>query len=234
MATAPDEITSLAVLWTVPPGFPEEIVGEQIVAIAAVYAGPADEGERALQPLRELATPLLDLSVQAPYTAVQSSFDPFYPKGRLYYWKSLYLNPLTEESIQDLVRLAESRPSPMSDIVMFYLGGAVGRVAASDTAFGNRSAPILASYESSWIDPADNERNLTWARDAWQSMHRHSPGGLYLNFPGFGEEKEDLVRSAYGANYDRLAELKAQYDPTNLFHMNQNIKPKVMETQTAS
>jgi FAD/FMN-containing dehydrogenase len=101
----------------------------------------------------------------------------------------------------------------------------MSRVGAGDTAFGRRDAPFLLSFDTTWTDPADSERCIAWTRQAWADMQRFSGGGLYLNFAGFGEEKEALVRSGYGANYDRLAALKAKYDPGNLFRMNQNIKP---------
>lgn len=226
MESAPDEISSVALFWGIPPGFPEELVDTPVVITAAVYAGSVDEGEKAMQPLRELATPLLDLSTPEPYTAVQSAFDPFFPKGGLYYWKSIYVDQLNDDVINELHRRAAARPSPRTAITLWSQRGAVSRVAATDTAFGSRAAPYLASFESSWSDRSENDANIAWSRDAWSAMHQHSSGGLYLNFPGFGEEKEDLLRAAYGANYDRLAAIKAKYDPENLFHMNLNIKPQ--------
>jgi FAD/FMN-containing dehydrogenase len=223
MAAAPEEISSIAIFWNVPGGFPEEVEGKPVLILAAVYAGPADEGERMLQPLRELATPILDLSGQLPYLAVQTAFDPFFPKGLLMYWKSLYVDRLSEALIDDLCRLAAARPSPRTLFALWHHGGAMRRVPAEATAFGRRDAPYLVSLDSSWVDPEETERNITWTREAWTALHRYSSGGVYLNFPGFGEEKEELLRAAYGANYERLTELKAQYDPTNLFRMNFNI-----------
>jgi hypothetical protein len=161
-----------------------------------------------------------------PYTALQGAFDPFFPKGWLYYWKSHYLNELNGTTIESLVRHASERPTPMSLLALWHLGGgAASRVPEEATAFGSREAPYLLSFDTTWTDPADTERCIAWTRSAWSDMRRFGPGGLYLNFAGFGEEKEALVRAGYGANYDRLAEIKATYDPTNLFRMNQNIKP---------
>lgn len=228
MATAPEEITSVVIFWSIPsnpPAFPEELHGLPVVILAAFYAGPAEDGERAMQPLRELGTPVIDLSGPQPYTAVQSGFDPFFSKGNLAYWKSLYVDHLGDELIQELCWLAAERPSPLSPIDIWHHGGAMSCVGAEETAFGSRSAPFMLSFDTTWTDPADTERNIAWTRDAWAQMHRYSSGGLYLNFPGFGEEKEDLVRAAYGQNYQRLAALKTKYDPANLFRMNQNIKP---------
>jgi FAD/FMN-containing dehydrogenase len=227
-ASAPDEIGFNALFWGIPAveAFPAELHGRAVLILVSVYAGNADEGARVLQPLRELASSLLDLSGTMPYATLQSAFDPFFPQGWLYYWKSLYLNDLDGLTIDAIVRHATDRPTPMSLIALWHLGGgAASRVPAEATAFGRRSAPYLLSFDTTWTDPADTERCISWTRKAWSDTQRFSDGGLYLNFAGFGEEKEALARAGYGANYDRLAVLKAQYDPTNLFHMNQNIKP---------
>jgi FAD/FMN-containing dehydrogenase len=226
IATTPDEFTPLAVFWSVPEGFPPDIVGRPIVVLAGVYAGPVEEGERIAQPLRELATPLLDMSGPMPFAAIQSAFDPFFPKGLLQYWKSTYVDALSDDLIDALCRLSATRPSPKTTMDIWPQGGAVGRVPAEATAFGPRP-PFMVAFESTWIDPADNEANIAWARDAWASMQRFAARGVYLNFPGFGEEKEALTRAAYGANYPRLQALKSRYDPTNLFRTNLNIPPSV-------
>ena len=227
MATAPEEISSLVVLWSVPDvdAFPAELRKRPVAIVAAVYAGPADEGARAVQPLRELATPLLDLSGQVPFTGVQTSFDPLFPKGRFYYWKSTYVHDFSDACIDAVLDGAAKRPHHMSDIPIWHLGGAMSRVAADATAYGRRDAPFLVTAEANWIDPADNDRHLQWARGLLASMKPFSRGGLYLNFPGFGEEKEAMLREAYGANYERLVALKTIYDPGNLFRMNLNIPP---------
>lgn len=228
MESAPDDVTSSALFWSVPANehFPADLHGRTIVVIAAVHAGDLAEGEQLLSPLRNLAEPLLDLSGQLPYTELQSSFDPFFPKGWLYYWKSLYLNDLSAESMEEIIQLARTRPSKDALIALWHLkGGAASRVEASATAFGRRDRPYLLSLDTTWTDHADTDRCIAWTRNAWDGMQRFGPGGLYLNFAGFGEEKEALVRSAYGDNYDRLVELKTKYDPHNLFRMNQNIRP---------
>ncbi|MGH2617351.1 MAG: FAD-binding oxidoreductase [Thermomicrobiales bacterium] len=227
MLSAPDEISSHAIFWSVPAVemFPAELHGRPIVIPAAVYSGLAEEGEAALRPLRELAEPLLDLSGAMPYATLQTGFDWAFPKGLLYYWKSLYLNGLDDAEITEVIDLAATRPSPLSLVALWHHGGAMARVGDSETAFGSRAAPYLVSFDTTWTDPADTERAIAWTRDAWSAMHRFSDGGLYLNFPGFGEEKDALVRAGYGANYDRLAALKAKYDPGNLFRMNLNIPP---------
>jgi len=229
--SAPDEVSSSALFWGIPAAeaFPADIHGKAVVIIAAMYAGDPAEGEPMLQPLRELAEPVLDLSGQMPYAVMQSAFDPFFPKGWLYYWKSRYLDRLDAETIQAITHYASTRPSPMSLLALWHVGGgAASRVPADATAFGRRDAPYLVSFDTTWIDPADTDQNIAWTRAAWADMERYGPGSLYLNFAGFGEEKEALVRAGYGANYDRLATIKATWDPGNLFHMNQNIKPAAL------
>lgn len=178
-----------------------------------------------MQSLRSLATPVVDLSALMPYTAVQGAFDPFFPKGWFYYWKSLYLRRLDDETLDAVVRFAQDRPTTTSLMALWHQGGQMERVGATETAFGRRDAPALLSFDTTWSDSADTERCIQWTRAAWNAAQRYSTGGLYLNFAGFGEEREALVRAGYGENYHRLAALKARYDPSNLFRMNQNIQP---------
>jgi FAD/FMN-containing dehydrogenase len=228
-ASAPDELGFNALFWSVPAveGFPPELHGRAVLILVSVYAGDADEGERVLQPLRELATPLLDLSGTMPYATLQGAFDPFFPKGWLYYWKSRYLDRLDAETIAVIIGYAADRPSAETLIALWHLeGGAASRVGATTTAFGSRDASYLLSFDTTWTDPADSERTIAWTRSAWADMRRFGSGGVYLNFAGFGEEKEALVRAGYGANYERLVDLKTRYDPGNLFRMNQNIRPR--------
>ena len=230
MATAPDEVSSTGLIWSMPalPFVPAEQHGRPIVGLLAVYAGPAEEGERVLQPLRTLSTPLLDLSNTMPYTVLQTAFDPFFPYGGLRcYWKSLYLDGFGDDVIDAIVERAAGRPSPEAIVALWHLGGAMNRGGAEDTAFGGRSATFMLSLDTSWTDPAADEANIVWTRRFWSEMHAYSSGGLYLNFGGFGEEKDELVRAAFGPNYDRLVELKNKYDPSNFFRMNQNIRPTV-------
>lgn len=227
MATMPDEVASLFLMWNVPDAepFPPEIRRKPVVIPATVYSGPAEDGEGLLQPIREWATPLIDLSGPMRYTDLQAAFDPFFPVGRFYYWKSTYLDDLSDDAIDVLIERARVRPSPMSAVTFWQLGGAISRVGDDETAFGRRSAPYLFTAESTWDDPSRNEQNITWSRQSLEAVRRFSRGGLYLNFPGFNEEKEAQLRDAYGPNYDRLVRIKTKYDPGNLFRMNLNIPP---------
>ena len=224
IADLPDALTPIALFWSVPEGFPPEIVGTPIVVTAAVHAGPVDAGEKAVKPMRSFAKPVLDMSAPMPFTAVQAAFDPFFPKGLLQYWKSTYLNELSDDLLDALCDLAAKRPSPKTTMDVWPMAGAAARVPAADTAFGPRR-PYMVAFESTWTDPRTNEANIAWARNAHASMNRFSSAGIYLNFPGFADDKGDAARAAYGDNFDRLARLKATYDPGNLFRMNFNIPP---------
>jgi FAD/FMN-containing dehydrogenase len=227
MATAPEELSSLAICWSVPPvePFPPEIHGTPVVVVAAAHCGPAEEGERVVQPLRELAQPVVDASGPWPWLGLQSGFDAIFPQGELRYWKSRSVTELSDEVIGDIIELAGRRPAPLSDIVIWHHGGAMSRVAEDETAYGGRDTPFLVTAEASWTDPAQNEEAIAWAREVFDAMERYSTGAVYLNFPGLGEEEDSLARAGYGANYDRLTALKAKYDPENLFRMNINIPP---------
>lgn len=229
MAEAPEDISSQCLIWSIPahPNFPEELHGTPVVITAAVHSGALEDGERLIQPLRDLGEPVLDLSGPIPYTGVQTAFDPLFVKGeRQNYWKSLYLDTLDDDAIGRIVARALDRPNPWALIALWHLGGAMNRVDPAETALGERRAPYLYSLDTSWTDPADNESAIAWTREAWAEMKPFSRGGTYLNFLGQGEEGETLLRASYGsANYDRLVELKTKYDPTNLFRLNQNILP---------
>jgi len=227
MASAPDELSSVALCWSVPPHepFPPEHHGKAVLVFAGAYAGPVEHGEPIVQPLRELGQPVIDLSGPWPWLGLQSGFDALFPKGGLYYWKSRALAELSGSAIDDIADFAARRPTPLTDITVWHHGGAMSRVGETDTAYGGRDAAFLVTGEVSWDDPAQTDDAIAWGREFWDAMERHSTGGLYLNFAGLGEEKEALVKAGYGGNYERLVALKAQYDPTNLFRMNLNITP---------
>ena len=227
MDAAPEELSTVAIFWSVPPGepFPPEHHGKAVLIVAGAYAGSLEDGEPIVQPLRELARPLIDLSGPWPWVGLQSGFDALFPKGALYYWKARSLADLPEGVIDEVADFAARRPTPLTDIVVWHHGGAMSRVGDTETAYAGRDALFHVNGEVSWTDPAQSDEAIAWGREFWDAMGRHSTGGVYLNFPGLGEEKEALVRAGYGANYERLAELKAKYDPTNLFRMNLNITP---------
>jgi FAD/FMN-containing dehydrogenase len=224
-STSPDEITTRAVFWSMPadPHLPEAVHDQQVLILGAVHTGSPEEGARALQPIREFGTPLADLSEQMPFRVFQAAFDPFFPRGQVSsYWKSSYMNELSDDAIDFIAKVATSRPSPLTLVHVPLLGGAMGRVAATDTAFGDRSAPYMLSVDGNWTE-GDDDRNVAWVRDVMREAERFTTGGTYLNFDGHDEESGDLVEAAYGANFAKLRELKRKYDPNNLFRLNNNI-----------
>jgi hypothetical protein len=227
MDSAPEELSSIAMCWNVPPHepFPAEHQGKEVFIVAGAYAGSLEDGEPVIQPLRELGRPLIDMSGPWPWLGLQSGFDGLFPKGGFYYWKSRAVAELGGAAIDEIADWGTRRPTPSTDIVVWHNGGAMSRVGETDTAYGGRDARFLVTGEATWTDPGKSDEAIAWGRDFWAAMGQHSTGGLYLNFPGLGEEKEELVRAGYGVNYDRLVELKTKYDPENLFRMNLNIAP---------
>jgi FAD/FMN-containing dehydrogenase len=227
--TAPDEVSIIAFCGMIPPGaeaYPPETHGTPFVAFAGCYAGAPEEGERVLRPLREFATPVLDASGRAPYVDFQKIFDEDYPAHELrYYWKSAFLSGLTDDAIERIAACARRQPSPLSTIDIWHLGGAIRRVSEDAMAFSDRQSPFMVTAEANWVDAADDQANIAWARELVQVMQPFSSGGLYLNFPGFLEDGERSMRAAFGSKFERLAALKQKYDPTNLFRLNQNIQP---------
>jgi FAD/FMN-containing dehydrogenase len=220
-------ISTLAVLGHVPPvdDFAAALHERPFVAILAVHAGDAATGMAALQPLRELAVPLADFSGPTAFVDVQRVFDAEYPVGRRYYWKSARLDRLSDRTIDGLVDALERAPSLHSTIDLWLNGGAMGTVPADATAFGSRDARYLLSPEANWDDDGSDGPNVAWARSVLDAAGEDRGSGSYLNFPGFLEEGDALVRSSFGSTYDRLARLKREYDPGNVFRRNQNVPP---------
>jgi FAD/FMN-containing dehydrogenase len=229
LADKNDKVGSLVEFSTAAEGddFPQEYWGKRVFTIAAVYAGDADEGEKLLQPLREQGELATDFSGQIEYCELQKLFDTLMPAGDYRcYWKSHYLNGLSDDVIDMIIEGNTSSPSPNTLSSIWNFGGATADVAADATAFGDRSMPYMFSIDSVWSDPTDDDANLDWTRNFWQRMRTHSQQGrMYLNFPGQGEEGEKLLEDTFGANYSRLREIKRKFDPDNRFRFNQNLKP---------
>lgn len=219
MAGAPDDFSPIAVVTHVPEleFIPAEHHGQPCVAIAGPYVGGIATGEREVAPLRKLGTPIADLSGPLPWVEVQRFFDEDYPAGGRYYWKSINLAGLREDAVERLLELNDAAPSAASTLDVWFLGGAMGRVASDATAFGSRAHPILVGVEANWRSPADDDTNIAWARRAIDALRPFSLGGLYLNFPGLHEEGDQMLRESYGPNYARLAGLKQTWDPGGLF-----------------
>jgi hypothetical protein len=215
--TSPRAVGVIAVLWTFPASepYPEEIWNQQFVAIAGPYIGDADEGERILQPLREFGTSMFDISGRMPFGEVQRLFDEEYPQGRRYYWRSTYLEDLSDGSVDTLVELGTRRPSPLTSLDVWIGGGAVGDIGLDDTPIAHRQAPYMVGIESNWEGSENDSANIGWAREAQSLLTPFSTGGSYLNFEDLNDQSR--VAAAYGANFERLQEIKRRYDPENLF-----------------
>ena len=226
VADAPDEVGIMANLRLAPPVpvVPEALHGQPIVALVVCYAGPVEEGREVLRPLREFKSPAVDAVGPKPYVAHQAMFDAAYPHGRHYYWKAWKLPPFTDAAIDVIVDCASSITSALSAIPIFTLGGAVSRVDDHATAFTGRSAAHDVNFVASWLpDDPDAAHHKAWARSCWEAL-RPFGHGVYVNF--MADEPLSHVKVAYGdGKYARLAELKAKYDPANVFRSNQNITP---------
>ena len=216
-AAAPEEFTSRVGLRTAPDGRP-------VVALASCYCGDLGEGERVLRPLREFGSPLVDDMKPMPYTSLQGMFGPAFPWGNRNYWKSSFLRALPDAAVDAVVEQTDRAKSPLSSVALEYYGGAAGRVAADATAFPHREAIYHLLILGQWRDATEDPAHIGWARDGWEAVHPWSSGAAYMNALG-DDAGVQAVRDAYGANYPRLAALKAKFDPNNLFRLNQNITP---------
>ena len=227
-ADAPDEVTAEALSITMPadPSLPEEVHDRQCLVVGAVYAGDHAEGMDVLQPLRELATPLADISQPMPFTVVQSAFDGFFPRGQIRaYWKAAYVATLDDEVIEIVARASAERPSPLTFVDTYAMGGAIARVGAEETAFAERSAPFMVTVHGNWTDAGDDDANIAWVRGVWKDIDALGVGSTYLNFSGADDAEPARAAVGFGPNLERLARIKAQYDPENVFHRNNNIVP---------
>ncbi|MBN9508514.1 MAG: FAD-binding oxidoreductase [Alphaproteobacteria bacterium] len=212
--TAPDALSTDAALVTLPSGAPA-------VSFSVCYCGPPEEGEAVLQPLRRFGTPLEDRIGPRSYLEVQSAGDAVFPRGRRYFWKAQFLRELTGPAIEAMLGAYVGAPSSRALAVLQQVGGAVARVAPDATAYAHRDAAYDCFAIAIWDDPAEDAANLRWARDFWTALAPFATGGVYAN--NLGEEGAARVRAAYGLNFPRLAALKRQFDPANVFCRNQNI-----------
>jgi FAD/FMN-containing dehydrogenase len=227
VANAPDELSTAGFIWSLPAvdELPEQLRGRPYVGVVGMWAGDPAEGERLTRGVRELATPLLDMSGRVEYLDFQRSLDAFFPGGLRYYWKALYLDGFSNAAIDTTVEWSNRRPSNDTLVIIRHGGGAIARVGAEETAFGDRNSEWMLSIDSTWHDPADDAANIAYTRSFWDAAVPFSQGKTYFNFPGLLEDGDAAVRSSYGANHDRLAQIKAAYDPQNVFRLNQNIRP---------
>ena len=199
-----------------------------VLVVAAVYSGEPEVGMKVMQPLRELATPLADISDVMPYTAVQSAFDGFFPRAQLQsYWKSAYLPALPDEAIEVFARARPGAGRSWLTLVDVYaMGGEIGRVDPDATSFTERDGAVDGDDQGNWGEPADTDAHIAWVRETWSEIAAFGTGSAYLNFTGLADEPaETSVGDAFGRNLSRLSQVKATYDPDNFFRRNNNIAP---------
>lgn len=220
---APEDVYAFYLVAEVPgPPFPAEIHGEKVCGLMWCYLGPEEGADEAMQPARDVAEPMFEHVEAMPYPAVQSMFDDLYPPGDQWYWKGDYVYELTDEAIATHKEFAEV-PTAKSTMHLYPIDGAVHRVEADDTAWRARDATWSMVIAGVTPDPDKTETVSEWAQDYWEAVHPHSADGSYINF--MMEEGADRIRATYGDNYARLQRVKAEYDPDNFFHVNQNIPP---------
>jgi FAD/FMN-containing dehydrogenase len=226
VAGAPDELTCWVVMRKAPPlpFLPPEVHGREVLVLAMCWAGDREQGLRALAPLRSLGRPIADVVGPAPFVAWQQAFDPLLTPGRRNYWKSHDLVELGDGAIDVLLEHLDHLPSPECEIFIAHLGGAVNRIPAAATAYPHRDIQFVVNVHTRWSDISQDRACIDWARGLFERMAPHATGGVYVNFMP-DDEVERVSRGAYGGNYQRLARLKARYDPTNLFRRNRNIAP---------
>jgi FAD/FMN-containing dehydrogenase len=224
--TAPEELTSGAILLMAPPWpfLPQQLHGTPLLAIAVAYAGSLQAGEEVLRPLRTFGPPLADLIQPMPYSAVQTMADALFPPRLQNYWRSNFLPGVSDAAIDSLLAQFSQVPSPQTIVAVEHPGnGAMNRVDANETAFVHRNWPYNLIIASMWTDAADTQKNMRWTQQCWEAMQPFAAKAVYVNF--LDREGEERVKEAYGTHYERLVALKNKYDPTNFFRLNQNIKP---------
>lgn len=225
VADLPDETAVWVVLRKAPPlpFLPEEWHGREVVVLAAFHVGDMAEGERILEPLRRFGQPLADVIGPHQYVDWQRAFDPLLTPGARNYWKSHDFSELSDDLLGTLIDYAGRLPSPQAEIFIGQVGGQMGRVDPEATAYPHRNAAFIMNVHGRWERPPDDDACIAWARALFQDTAPFTTGGVYVNF--LTHDEDDRVRAAYGPNYERLVEVKDVYDPSNLFRLNQNIRP---------
>ncbi|MET8446040.1 FAD-binding oxidoreductase [Streptomyces sp. NPDC005209] len=221
----PDELTTVVSLVTAPPlpFLPPEVHGTRVVAVIGMYAGDPAAGEASVAPLRTLGTPIADAMGPMPYTGMQALLDPMWTAGAHNYFTSAFIEP-TDDTLDAVLRHHLATPTPFSELHLHQLGGAFARVPVGDTAFSQRDASVLLNVVARSPEAAGFDGHVAWARDAREDIARHGRGAMYVNFTG--EAAEDKVHASYPEGvHERLVRVKDAYDPTNLFRLNQNIRP---------
>ena len=226
MPQAPEEMYGFFAFLIVPPAppFPEHLHGKKMCAVIWCYSGEMEGAEEAFRPIRQQVGPAaFEFLGPMPVPVLNSLFDGLYPPGLQWYWRGEFVTELTDEAIAMHVRYGSEVPTMHSSMHLYPIDGAVHRVGRHETAFSYRDATWSAVFVGVDPDPANNERIISWTKEYWDAVHPHSGGGAYVNF--MMDEGQERVKSTYRDNFERLATIKNEYDPTNLFRVNQNIRP---------
>ena len=231
IVNAPEDINGFFAFLTVPPfpPFPENLHLKKMCGIVWCCTGSIEKSAEAFKAVRAFKTPALDWCGPIPFPALQTMFDALMPAGLQWYWKADFINELSDDAINIHLRYGNELPTPLSTMHLYPINGAAAKVDNTDTAWNYRNANWAMVIAGIDPDPANNEKIITWAKDYWNALHPYSAGGAYINF--MMDEGEGRIKATYGSNYERLAAVKAKYDPGNLFRVNQNIKPKEMDVK---
>ncbi len=225
LPSLPEELSGWLGLLTIPPAppFPEELWGRKACGIVWCYTGPHDRAEQLLAPVKQFGSPLVVGLHEMPFTMLQSAFDALYPPGLHSYWRADFFNEISDAAIDVHCRLGAALPTGLSTMHLYPIDGAAARVGESDTAFAYRDGGWAGVIVGVDPDPVNDATITAWTKQYWTELHPHSAGGAYVNF--MMNEGADRVRASYRGNYPRLVEVKRRYDPDNVFHVNQNIRP---------
>ena len=225
MASAPESLGAFFTFLKVPPGppFPEHLHNKTVCGIVCCYTGTLEEGEEVVGPLKEFGPPVFEHVGRVPFPFLQSAFDAIVPSGLHHYWKADFMRDLSDDAIAVHAEFGPRIPTVESVLHIYPTDGAVQRLGAQETAYSHRDARFVHIIAATSPNPADMPAGIDWARAYWNALHPYSAGGSYVNF--LMDEGEDRVQATYGENFERLVRLKNKYDPTNLFRLNQNIKP---------
>jgi hypothetical protein len=225
MLTGPEELNGWFGFHTVPPVemFPTDNHLKKMAVVTWCYTGDLHRAEQIFKPIRSIAPAAMDFAGPIPLPALQSLFDGLYPPGLQWYWNADYVTDLTDQAVDLHVQHGQQLPSVHSTMHLYPINGAAHRIGKNDTAWSYREANFAQVIVGVDPDPANNTRTINWSKEYWRTMHPYSAGGAYVNM--MMDEGQERVQAAYRDNYARLAQIKAKYDPANLFRVNQNIRP---------
>jgi FAD/FMN-containing dehydrogenase len=225
MRGAPDELQAYAAFVQGNPamGMPEQLHGKTLVGVVVLYSGDVDKGREVIQPLRDFGEPIADMVGPTPYVEHQQSSDELYQEGHRNYWKSHFFDELTDEAIDTIVEHADPLPTPFTTVFFEWMGGAIARADPDATAFPHRDATVSFTVAPKWTDPSDDEGMIEWAREFFEATASYTSDDVYVNY--LSEDEQNRAKAAYGDHYERLRALKNEWDPKNLFSVNQNITP---------